>query len=822
MNTLEHDYFRLITESNIEEHIHNFKAGLVSEARDKGIEPAAYLQEHKKDILRQYQKIDLGILCTLLDNGQSWRNVYENFTNSSIIMNELDSPEEIRSYTDEVLGMVQDEMYHRTRRDFEEASRAFANYTEALEAKYQDMDEELNDYRNGEIVINMLLKDDFSQDTIEKVLLSNNYSEEYVKGLMEKSMLIKRLYKDISAAPPMANAKNEFDIYRAVAKEYMAKLGIKTMSYNDDLAICQQLKSLKFPDNYLRRSFLRASPVAHEPGRNPESYVEAVLSGDSSHAEFKAGLNKSPVMDIEQVYKAALEIYDKYLKDKGINKDIEHSDERVYYDCLATRKLFNAHFTENEIYGALGYSPQSSNPAFPGYAQWLLDKTNKLLNRERELLNYKRLTIPAESYKDLLDKGFTPTEMVIGILQDRMELNPSLKQRLYLPFVDKDLAESALTMYPDFDHDALKGIINSFPRAIILSGTRLPEEKNYADNVIAEATKRIEAANNIRKAQEKLQESFKNQQDVQYQGVTGETSNMKMSIYHLGRTALAMMRSGSDEQLIRDMIAGNTPSDMPQNNLDDMAEKIIRQNKEVIRRVQAIDAYKEPTIAGAMPTPRDFYLSKMSKQHKIRKAFNASMDADIVKDMLALNYSRNDIKNTIQECSPIMCQPGRGNDYYDKYVRNTALQSYQTELTKLVNYYPEPRQQKEADCRKEYQYHLQKIKAAIALPFMIEMDGLIAATMLMQGFAGTEICDALNQMSPLKDTQKNYGTGVVKNAEKDIDEMEKPVQPAMIAEDISVETTIRETYIGEEKINSEVIGEEVKKRTRVLQPETHA
>lgn len=60
MNTLEHDYFRLITESNIEEHIHDFKAGLVSEARDKGIEPAAYLQEHKKDILRQYQKIDLG------------------------------------------------------------------------------------------------------------------------------------------------------------------------------------------------------------------------------------------------------------------------------------------------------------------------------------------------------------------------------------------------------------------------------------------------------------------------------------------------------------------------------------------------------------------------------------------------------------------------------------------------------------------------------------------------------------------------------------------------------------------------------------------
>lgn len=829
MNTVEQEYFRLIAESNIKEHISSFKAGLANEAAAKGLDPATYLHEHQKDVLKQYQKIDLGILCALLDRGQSWRNIYETFTNNSIILQELESPAEIRSYTDEVLGMVQKEMYQRTRKDFEEASRAFSSHAEALEAKYQDNDTELNDYRNGEIVINMLLKDDFSQDTIEKVLLSNNYPEDYAKGLMEKSMLIKRLYNDVAEAPPMANAKNEFDIYRAVAKEYMAKLGIKIMSYNDDLAICQQLKSLKFPDNYLRRSFLRASPVAHEPGRNPEAYVEAVLSGDSSHAEFKDGLNKSPVMDIEQVYKAALEIYDKYLKDKGINKDIEHSDERVYYDCLATRKLFNAHFTENEIYGALSYSPQSTNPAFPGYAQWLLDKTNKLLNKEKELINHKKLVIPSQSYKELLEHGFKPMEIVTAILQERMELNPSLKQRLYMPFVDKDLTEAALTRYPDFDLDALKGIINSFPRAIILSGTRLPEEKDYADNVIAEATKRIEAASNIKKAQEKLQESLKNQQDVQYQGVTGETSNMKMSIYHLGRTALAMMRSGSDEQLIRDMIAGNTLPDMPADDLDDMVKRIISQNREVIKRVQAIDEYKEPATKSIMPAARDFYMSKMLKQHEIRKAFNASMDADIVKDMLALNYSRNDIKNAVQDCSPIVCQPGRGNDYYDKYVRNTALQSYQTELTKLVNYYPEPRQQKEDDCSKEYQYHLQKLKAAIALPFMIEMDGLIAATMLIQGFSSPEISDTLNQMSPLRESQNNYGLGVVKNAERDIGEsmaqqasaMDNS-KPSAIAEEAVVETTIRDTYIGEEKINSEVIGEAVKKRTRVLQPEANA
>lgn len=274
-----------------------------------------------------------------------------------------------------------------------------------------------------------------------------------------------------------------------------------------------------------------------------------------------------------------------------------------------------------------------------------------------------------------------------------------------------------------------------------------------------------------------------------------------------------MMRSGSNEQLIRDMISSNTSDDISETELDDLVKKIVSKNKEVIERVKVIDEYKEPAVEAAMPTPKDFYLSRMSKQHKIRKAFNASMDADIVKDMLAINYSRNDIKNTVLECSPIVCQPGRGNDYYDKYVRYTALQSYQTELIKLENYYPEPRQQKEQDCQKEYQYHLKKIMAAIALPFMIEMDGLIAGTLLIQGFSSNDICDAINQLSPLKDSQNNYGMGVVKNAERDIDES------TIIAKDIIEETTIRDTYIGEEKVNSEIIGKEIKEKNRVLKPE---
>lgn len=833
MNTLEHDYLELVTGSNILEVVQLKKNQLRQEAQAQQLDPEAYLNEHKKDILNLYKNADLGILCTLLENGHSWRNVTENYTGQPQIIRELDDAQEIRNYINDVLDMVQVEMNHRTKENFQDAYQAFASYREAEEGKYQNTDN-LKEYIDGQLVIKLLVQDGYSQDTIKKVLKEHNYSEDYAKELTEKSMIVKRLYMDIANALPLSQSKNEFDVYRAIAKEYMAKMGIKVLSANDDLAIRKQLNNYNFPNEYLKKSFLKASPVAHEPARDPQQYVDAILSDE---IEFKEELNqKKPIMDLEALYKGAIERFNQKLRNTGRNiiDGVLENKNRNYYDCLAAKELFDNHYTENEIYNAINkWSPEKENPAYPGYAQWVLDKANKLISKEKDILNHKKIQIPKASYQDLCDQGFTPTEMVISILQERMELNPSLKQRLYEPFMDKDLAESALTRYPDFNREALKGIINSFPRAILLLNTGLPEAKDYADNVIKAADARINETHKIQRAKEELKATFQSQQEIQHQGITGETANMKNNIYTLGRCALTMMQGNNDEHIIRDMIVANLP-DADEKIITD----IIQKNKECIKRAAYIKEYS-PDTENTDSNPKGYYLSQMSKQYKIRNAFNASMDAEIAKDLKIMGLSRNEIRTIIQENSPIICQPGRGNDYVDKYVLPTALQRAMEELKKLKQYYPAPRHKEGQDVKEEYQYQVKKTLANIALPFMIEMDVIIAGVLLSQGFSDMDISTTLSQLSPLKDSQKEYGVAIVKAAENDevradadeidnsmevseetnyIRESQEKDQPPLIAQETTVETTIHETYEGDMKVASEVIGQETKVQKRVLRP----
>lgn len=791
MESLEHAYYRLLSESGFTEAIQNIKQNIIN-ASEGSAENA--LSERKEEIIDAYKKMDLSIICDLLEMGYSWRDVIENYTSNPFILHELDIQHEVQQYTDSVIELVNDERMNRLTQDYDDAQRVFTSYRTSLNNKYVDDDryQQYREYRDGEIVINMLVHDGYTEATISRVLIDNDYDEAYVKGLLEKCMDVKRLYIDISQALSLDNSKNEFDVYRSMAKEYMAKLGIKVLSYSDDLAIMQRLKGLKFPDNYLKSSFLKASPVAHEPGRNATAYVEAILSGDAQHKEFHDGLNREPVMDVEQQYKAVIELYNESLKQKGITNGIQEGVNRAYYDCLTARELFKQHYLEIDVLQAIkDFSPEKDNPAFPGYALWLLDKVKKLINKEESVLSREKIDLPLGSYKEVLAAGFTPRDIVLSILQQRIELNPSLQNKLYMPFVDKDLAESALIRYPDFDREALKGILADSPRSILLSGTRMSEEKNYVDNVIKTTEKLLESRLKERTSYHALQEKFREKQAASYQGITGETADMKISTYHVGRTALSMMRDGCDEVSLRKMIISNIP------DVDEaIADDIIKQNKEVIRRISVIDKYVN--ISNLDGSAQDFYLARMAKQHSVRMSINASMDPEIVKDMLANNFKRSEIRDVVQQYSPIISQPGRGSDYFISYVYPTALTLLRTEQEKLAKYHPQPRTQKAGTIEEEYAYHKDQILAAIALPFSPVMDVMIAETLSVQGYYEEDIKRLLEESSPCRNLQTDYGTSILKRVENNLQlqqqeavmEADEPVQLGAYAKTLVRKMTI--------------------------------
>ena len=144
-------------------------------------------------------------------------------------------------------------------------------------------------------------------------------------------------------------------------------------------------------------------------------------------------------------------------------------------------------------------------------------------------------------------------------------------------------------------------------------------------------------------------------------------------------------------------------------------------------------------------------------------------------------------------------------DYYLDYVYPTAVSLLRTEKEKLKTYHPNPRQQKEEDAAREYEYHKQQILEAIALPFETAMDVLIAETMLLQGYPEYEIAGALDECSPCRENQENYGLSVTKNAaSKSIVEERETI----------VETTIENTYEDNSLVNSRVLSRNVTENIR--------
>lgn len=184
------------------------------------------------------------------------------------------------------------------------------------------------------------------------------------------------------------------------------------------------------------------------------------------------------------------------------------------------------------------------------------------------------------TYAELAAAGISASVIFSSILHERLALNPSLEQHLFDPYLDKDLAEACLTRYPDFDREALAGIITDSPRAIILSGSRMPEENEYADHVIQAAEKRLENHRQAVAQRKSIFEEFNKQHGLAYQGVGDPKENL--SAFHCGRTALQMKIKGYDELEIRNAILATETKDAA------FADRILERTAAVFTRLMYI------------------------------------------------------------------------------------------------------------------------------------------------------------------------------------------------------------------------------------------
>jgi hypothetical protein len=734
---------------------------------------AAQMDFHKmkkryiQDFENLYLSKDLEVLCDLLDNGYSMRDVMEAYTHQNSFANEFHEEDAIISqYEDKVLSLVNDERKKRVGREYEKAKDVYLAYLENNQNKYAGHEDAFSAYHEGEIIISMLVQDGFAEETIHTVLQNaSQHDSTYIKTMMEKCGHVKQAYLDIQSAGVLDDARNEFDVFRSFAKSYMERTGTKLLGFDDELQIVKEMRAEKFPDPFLKPALLKASPVAMEPGRNPQEYVEALISSDVDlENSLLPGLEKGAFVNTSDVYMDLIEQYQEQLTAAGILTGINEKN-RIYYDCLAVRELLQRCQPEKDIMQALeDKSPEASNLSL-NYAMWMVEKAKKLLKKEQTFLQMQVQNTPDHgSYQSLLSKGITAKEIYQAILRTRLELNPSLSQKLYASFMDKDMAEACMHLYPDFDKDALAGIIQESPRAILLSGTRLPEERNYAENVIQEASKRLVDVGQRQEQEKSIFMEFNRQRGLVSQGVV-EAKNA-MSAFQWGRSALQMLMKGYDLFTIRKAIIDT--ADPLDKSPEAFADDILEKTPKVYDRLMQVKNY----VPVEHPkTAEEYYRKKLFKYYQKRHAVKSSMDVSIVKDMLARNiFHANDIHNAIKDFSPIAIEPGRDENYYYKYVLPNGRNKYMEEKDKLKYYKPIPRLEHEESAVEEYKYHKEQMEEAIDLPYTMQMDKLIAETMLVQGFLMVDIIQALSIESPCRDEQSNYGLCVVNRAKQSFEQ----------------------------------------------------
>lgn len=716
-------------------------------------------------------KKDLAIFCKLLDEGYSLKEVLEAHRKNSLLSGQFTDAKLLDNYADNVLGHVNRERILKTGKMYDLAKKLYLEKVASLTDKYASYSlDKFNAFHEGSIVLSMMVEHNFFPEVIEEVLRRNSpfskLNEAYISDVMSKCQESYQAYIDIQRMTTVKDVHTEEDAYKFFARDYMKRTHTKILAGRDDQTIVGRLFAENFPKDLVKTA-LNASPVAKEPGRNKEAYVEGLLSAVEKDYENKKAFAIKQYPVTAALYDEKIERIDRRLKEKGYALGVEKN--RSYYDGIVAKELLEEKQSSVNIARviaeksplAIKENPNKPNKTPESYANWIASAAGKVLRTEKDLLTWEKKDIPKNtSYKKLIEAGFTPVDLFKQAIHERLQAYPSFSAMLTAPFVDKDISEKLLNRYPDFDKFELHEVIKHHSPRALMPG--IPE--NYVVKVIDEVDHRLEAAKKKETYTKTVQEEYNKQCGLASEGVN---IDVNMSLYQDGRAALRMLLNHIDPADVRAAIiaAAQTAAVVaPLVYADDVLHKAeaVRDRMEII---------KEHTPIPEPVTADEEYKNRITQLYNEKKFLQSSMDAVIFKDMLLENkYKTSEIKQAIQDNSPIAIEPGRDNKY-ESFVEAQAKARISQEKLKLQHYRPVPRIEHNEKAIDEYEQHRLEMEKAIDLPFAPQMDVLIAETMIIQGFEKLEIIEALDGSS-CSSVQSNYGVSVFKKAERSLEQQQ--------------------------------------------------
>ena len=727
-----------------------------------------YMRKENLSALKSlYLKIDTETLNEMLELGFSEREVSEAYANNNLFSDIIQDTTLQSIFENDVYILLHSKREEIIEEQIEEGTEEYIRLIKTVPAgpENESPENDYNIFREGNAIISLMLTKRSSPETIRQILLKHspykgNNREVYVNKLIDQCQRVKRAYLQIkSTSPVLDDAVDIVDIYRCYAKNYMKQNDLYFLNYDNDYEILEALRADMIPEEYLKPAFMDGSPVAIQPGRNKENYIESLFFENRENSKILPLQNDNSYLTVEDIYRGLVENADRELKATGIVDGINRS--RTYYDCLIAYELIkDNHFEFKDVRKVIEQNdPSSSNNK--GRSEAILDTVSEIISQEQNLLKLPDKPINLRkgiSYQEATEE-YTPKEIFKAVLYEHIALNPSVKNRLLNRNVNIDITESILFKFPDFDLDVLKELLESTPFGILAHQSTLPNDRNkYGFKTIKQAKERLAKHNVINDREQKLIANYASTYMAAGEGLIS-FSSLNSVLYRQGQSALKELNRGMNIFDIKRGIIETAEQNLINMPIEDFANMVIEKVQAVKGRMTDLQdlSYKIESPR----TPDLFYKQKMNNYYSAKKKFTKDSDIAAVQEMLSEGYSKAEILEVLNELSPFAIFPGN-TEKYPFTVYQTAEKNIEKERAKLRGIILRPRNEKENSAEEAYSYWLNEIHEKVNLNHEARMDEAIIRVMLLEGYQDKEIENSVQLHSPAKNLQNNYSENIVK------------------------------------------------------------
>ncbi len=720
-----------------------------------------------KRVSELFLPLDLKIVCTMLDEGYSLKETTEILNQQSMFASatkDISSPEDIRHHADIVMAHVNEVRERKVGEKYELAKKFYLSRSNG---------KKMNKAQEGGIILSMLAGG-FTADVVEDVVLEHSASLKndpaVARDLIDDCVRIRRFYATLkNPVSPSSIHRGSLGAYKYFASEFLRKNKQSSLSVQGDRVIARQMLAAGFNEDFICKA-LRHSPVASEPWRDQKQYIDAVLSKvkelikQQKYADDRYMLTASMYDDkMERILKAI----EKKARAYGIIAS------RAYCDGIVARELLEEHQLRTNVERVIAKkSPEAKKGTGSGlkssalsYGRAIVSAAYAVLRAENALLRFSTKQIPEVStFAELKELGFTIGDLFKDAIRRRIINYPSTAGMLTAPFVDRDVIENLITRYSDIERSELEKVIREFSPRAQMSGIG----KDYPATVIESVNERMQLLAQQEKRQQEYRKKMEERTQSEKNAFTAGSSTWNLTLC-TGLVAIRMLQEGHSAMDVLPALI------QPPDILEPDAIRIMSNAENVISRMEHIRQYVPLSDLAREQTDNktlanDEYIRLYQSAQIDRDKLMSDLDVEIAKNMLLKGYKRDEVQESVQNNSPVSAEPGRSQDY-SAYVTEQADLAIEKEKERVKLYRPMPRNEREDDADKEYEYHLRNMRSSFFLPHDPFMDGLIAECMLIQGFEAAAIGAALQKLSPCVNGNEGYGLGIMNSLKSNTVEM---------------------------------------------------